>query len=53
MKALTGNLLGDGEAVFWRDGQWVEFDFSIPELAFLPDPDASDYQKAPADTPGP
>ncbi|HEY8002785.1 MAG TPA: DUF2849 domain-containing protein [Phenylobacterium sp.] len=23
MKALTGNLLGDGEAVFWRDGQWV------------------------------
>jgi sulfite reductase (NADPH) hemoprotein beta-component len=23
MKALTGNLLGDGEAVFWREGQWV------------------------------
>jgi sulfite reductase (NADPH) hemoprotein beta-component len=23
MKALTGNLLGDGETVFWRDGQWV------------------------------
>lgn len=23
MKALTGNLLDDGEAVFWRDGQWV------------------------------
>src|SRR5690348_12808702 len=23
MKALTGNLLQDGEAVFWRDGQWV------------------------------
>jgi len=24
MKALTGNRLADGEAVFWRDGQWVE-----------------------------
>jgi hypothetical protein len=24
MKALTGNRLIDGEAVFWRDGQWVE-----------------------------
>lgn len=23
MKALTGNLLRNGEAVFWRDGQWV------------------------------
>jgi hypothetical protein len=23
MKALTGNLLQDGEAVFWRDGQWL------------------------------
>lgn len=23
MKALTGNLLADGEAVFWKDGQWV------------------------------
>ncbi|MBS0363337.1 MAG: DUF2849 domain-containing protein [Proteobacteria bacterium] len=23
MKALTGNLLADGEAVFWRQGQWV------------------------------
>jgi len=23
MKALTGNLLQDGEAVFWRQGQWV------------------------------
>ena len=22
MKALTGNLLDDGEAVFWREGQW-------------------------------
>ena len=24
MKALTGNRLGDGEAVFWKDGRWVE-----------------------------
>ena len=23
MKALTGNLLDDGEAVFWNQGQWV------------------------------
>jgi len=23
MKALTGNLLRDGEAVFWRAGAWV------------------------------
>ena len=23
MKALTGNLLQDGETVFWREGQWV------------------------------
>ena len=23
MKALTGNLLADGEAVFWNQGQWV------------------------------
>lgn len=23
MKAVTGNLLGDGEAVFWRRGEWV------------------------------
>jgi hypothetical protein len=23
MKALTGNLLSDGETVFWKDGQWV------------------------------
>ncbi len=23
MKALTGNLLLDGEAVFWKAGQWV------------------------------
>ena len=23
MKALTGNLLADGEAVFWKGGQWV------------------------------
>ena len=24
MKALTGNRLADGEAVFWRNGRWVE-----------------------------
>ena len=24
MKALTGNRLDDGEAVFWKDGLWVE-----------------------------
>lgn len=24
MKALTANRLSDGEAVFWKDGQWVE-----------------------------
>jgi hypothetical protein len=24
MKALTGNLLVDGEAVFWNDGKWVD-----------------------------
>ena len=24
MKVLTGNLLGDGDVVFWRAGQWVE-----------------------------
>ena len=24
MKALTGNRLDDGEAVFWKDGRWVE-----------------------------
>ena len=24
MKALTGNRLLDGEAVFWRQGKWVE-----------------------------
>lgn len=24
MKALTGNRLADGEAVFWKDGRWVE-----------------------------
>lgn len=24
MKALTGNRLDDGEAVFWKAGQWVE-----------------------------
>ena len=24
MKALTGSRLGDGEAVFWKDGRWVE-----------------------------
>ena len=23
MKALTGNLLRDGEAVFWNEGNWV------------------------------
>ena len=23
MKALTGNLLADGEAVFWKGGEWV------------------------------
>jgi hypothetical protein len=23
MKALTGNLLANGEAVFWSDGQWA------------------------------
>lgn len=23
MKALTGNLLGDGETVFWSQGAWV------------------------------
>ena len=23
MKALTGNLLADGEAVFWNGGRWV------------------------------
>ncbi|THD78246.1 MAG: DUF2849 domain-containing protein [Phenylobacterium sp.] len=23
MKALTGNRLDDGEAVFWKDGRWV------------------------------
>jgi len=23
MKAFTGNRLRDGEAVFWREGQWV------------------------------
>ena len=23
MKALTGNLLTDGEAVFWNQGRWV------------------------------
>lgn len=23
MKALTGNLLHDGEAVFWNQGRWV------------------------------
>jgi len=23
MKALTGNLLADGEAVFWNQGRWV------------------------------
>src|SRR5689334_7624822 len=23
MKALTGNLLANGEAVFWNEGQWV------------------------------
>ncbi|HEV2530911.1 DUF2849 domain-containing protein [Phenylobacterium sp.] len=24
MRALTGNRLGDGEAVFWKHGHWVE-----------------------------
>jgi hypothetical protein len=24
MRALTGNRLGDGEAVFWQAGEWVE-----------------------------
>lgn len=24
MRALTANRLADGEAVFWRDGRWVE-----------------------------
>ena len=24
MKALTGNRLADGEAVFWKNGRWVE-----------------------------
>jgi hypothetical protein len=24
VKALTGNRLADGEAVFWRKGQWVD-----------------------------
>lgn len=24
MKVLTGNLLADGDVVFWRAGQWVE-----------------------------
>ena len=24
MKTLTGNRLEDGEAVFWRQGEWVE-----------------------------
>jgi hypothetical protein len=24
MKALTGSRLADGEAVFWKDGRWVE-----------------------------
>jgi uncharacterized protein DUF2849 len=24
VKALTGNRLADGEAVFWRTGEWVE-----------------------------
>ncbi|MDE2487373.1 MAG: DUF2849 domain-containing protein [Alphaproteobacteria bacterium] len=24
MKALTGNRLADGEAVFWKDGRWVD-----------------------------
>ena len=24
MKALTGNRLADGEAVFWKGGRWVE-----------------------------
>jgi hypothetical protein len=23
VKALTGNKLADGEAVFWKDGRWV------------------------------
>jgi hypothetical protein len=23
MKALSGNLLHDGETVYWREGQWV------------------------------
>jgi hypothetical protein len=23
MRALTGNLLRDGEAVFWREGAWM------------------------------
>jgi hypothetical protein len=40
MKALTGNRLADGEAVFWKDGRWVErfaeatiFDADEPALA--------------------
>ena len=24
MKALTGSRLADGEAVFWKDGRWVD-----------------------------
>jgi hypothetical protein len=24
MRALTANRLADGEAVFWKDGRWVE-----------------------------
>jgi|SRR5215469_17952800 len=43
---------GGPRTFFWCNGQWLEFDFSIPELMFLPDPDSSDYQKAPMDTPG-
>jgi hypothetical protein len=43
---------GGPRTFFWSNGQWLEFDFSIPELVFLPDPDSSDYQKAPTDTPG-
>ena len=40
MKALTGNLLGDGEAVFWSKGAWVRrfsdaeiFDGEVAETA--------------------
>jgi hypothetical protein len=49
MRVLTGNRLADGEAVFWKDGRWVE---RFAEATVFADEAAATEAEASAKTQG-